>query len=112
MCKRRHEGATAKIMLKGCDNVYTTVAAERELARFIEEELSDHEFIRIARAFQCGGPRFQLTVDDNTTVMDERVSVGDVWVVIDKACLTLLENMNVDYCNGGFIFDDVDKSYC
>lgn len=89
-----------------------TVAAQEALSQFIQAELMDGEFVRVARAFQCGGSRFQLVVDNEITAMDERFAVADVIVVIDKSCLTLLANTVVDYGGAGFLFEDNTATYC
>lgn len=101
-----------------------TRAAKQEIIRFAQEELFDGEFIRIARAYQCGGPRFQLTVDDVKTSMDRVVTLdgeivaeeaqigGSAAIVIDAACLQLLENMQIDFVESGFVFDDPVEAVC
>ncbi|GMA56620.1 Fe-S cluster assembly iron-binding protein IscA [Alicyclobacillus sacchari] len=102
-----------------------TSAACSEIGRFHREELCSGEFIRIARAYQCGGPRFQLTVDDVMTGLDRIVPVangsaeqtqaelGDgVTVVIDEVCLQLLEGVLVDFGENGFMFAEAPPSAC
>ncbi|WP_067621403.1 hypothetical protein [Alicyclobacillus acidiphilus] len=101
-----------------------TTEARRELIRFAKEELYEGEFIRIARAYQCGGPRFQLTVDDVRTQMDVAISLDgevleadrgldhDVAIVIDKTCLGLLANARIDYVQSGFVFEESVGAVC
>lgn len=89
-----------------------TDAATCELMRFSREELSDGEFIRVARAYQCGGPRFQLTVDDEQTKMDERITVDGVTIVVEKSCLDLLNDVTIDFANEGFVFESAANSLC
>jgi Fe-S cluster assembly iron-binding protein IscA len=89
-----------------------TESARAELARFHKEELFDGEFIRIARAYQCGGPRFQLTVDETRTSMDETLTFSDFELVIEHSCLELLKDCELDYVETGFFFIDPLGNVC
>jgi Fe-S cluster assembly iron-binding protein IscA len=89
-----------------------TESAHAELARFHKEELFDGEFIRIARAYQCGGPRFQLTVDETRTSMDQTIEFSDFELVIENSCLELLKDCELDYAETGFIFIDPLGNVC
>ncbi|GLV13279.1 hypothetical protein Heshes_09630 [Alicyclobacillus hesperidum] len=104
--------------------IFTSRACQ-EIARFQREELFSGEFIRIARAYQCGGPRFQLTVDDVMTGLDRIVPISQaaiepslaesdecVTVVIDEVCLHLLEGVTVDFLETGFTFADAPSAVC
>jgi Fe-S cluster assembly iron-binding protein IscA len=83
-----------------------TPRAEEEMALFIASELDKHEFLRIARAYQCGGSKFQITVDDTRTPFDITWPVGEFHVVVDQVCAQLLQSCELDYHEGGFIFTD------
>lgn len=83
-----------------------TTEARSELQRFSQEELQEGEFIRIARAYQCGGSKFQLTIDDEQTPMDERLSVAGLDLVIERSCLELLKETQLDFNEQGFLFID------
>lgn len=89
-----------------------TALAVQAIERFAQEELTDGEFIRIARAYQCGGPRFQLTVDDALTQMDIAVPCGSHTVYVDEVCLGLLGHMMIDFHDDGFVFEDTDMAVC
>ncbi|MCL6455153.1 MAG: iron-sulfur cluster assembly protein [Alicyclobacillus sp.] len=89
-----------------------TTAAEEELRRLAEAELGAGEFVRIGRSYQCGTSRFQLSVDDTQTVMDERIDIGGVPVVVERACLALLSDCTLDWNGEGLIFLDPVGSAC
>ncbi|GEO24623.1 hypothetical protein AAC03nite_04080 [Alicyclobacillus acidoterrestris] len=89
-----------------------TDAAKMELLRFSREELADGEFIRIARAYQCGGPRFQLIVDDTESKLDERIVLDEVTLFVDSACHRLLKDVTIDFTDAGFSFHDADNLRC
>ncbi len=89
-----------------------TTEAKAELKRFTQEELEAGEFIRIARAYQCGGSKFQLTIDDEQTSMDERVTVDGMQIVIERTCLELLKDTELDFNEDGFLFLDDLGNQC
>lgn len=92
--------------------IQITQPAHQELIRFHSEELVPGEFIRIARAYQCGGPRFQLTVDDSVTAMDDTLQFEGYAVVIDKTCNQLLDGCQLDFTETGFVFYDNLHNAC
>lgn len=81
-----------------------TTEAKAELVRFTQQELTEGEFVRISRAYQCGGPKFQLTVDDERTPMDETVGVNGLEIVVERSCLELLQGTQLDFTEQGFSF--------
>ncbi|GMA63390.1 hypothetical protein NZD89_26455 [Alicyclobacillus fastidiosus] len=89
-----------------------TDAAKSELVRFSREELQGGEFIRVTRAYQCGGPRFQLTVDVDQTKMDERITLDGVTILIEKSCLNLMNDVTIDFADEGFVFESATNSPC
>lgn len=90
-----------------------TEAAVTELARCAKEELSAGEFIRLSRAYQCGGSKFQLTVDDVMTPMDIQLDLATpAVVVVEKACLQLLTGCTLDFIDGAFVFLDALANLC
>jgi len=86
--------------------------AKTELKRFHNEELFDGEFIRISRAYQCGGPKFQLSVDDSRTAMDEILAVDDLQIVVERTCLDLLKDSELHFNAEGFLFIDQLGNAC
>jgi Fe-S cluster assembly iron-binding protein IscA len=80
--------------------------AQQEVERFTKEELRDGEFVRIARGYQCGASRFQLTIDDVRTPMDDAIPVGDAEVIVERSCLGLLAQCRLDFDGDAFVFLD------
>lgn len=89
-----------------------TPAAVAELSRFSQEELYEGEWIRIGRSYQCGGPKFQLTVEQTRTNMDDTILVDGVQVIVERACLQLLEACELDFHDGSFVFIDPHGNPC
>jgi len=89
-----------------------TEEAKTELKRFNNEELFEGEFIRISRAYQCGGPKFQLTVDNSRTAMDEILTVEDLQIVVEQTCLDLLKDSELHFKEQGFLFIDQLGNAC
>jgi Fe-S cluster assembly iron-binding protein IscA len=89
-----------------------TESAKSELARFSREEVCDDEFVRITRAYQCGGPRFQLIVDDTRTSMDETLTFKGFEIVVDNSCKQLLKDCEIEFNQNGFQFVDQLQNQC
>ncbi|WAH38071.1 iron-sulfur cluster biosynthesis family protein [Alicyclobacillus dauci] len=92
--------------------MHITESAKSEIQRFYKEELQVGEFVRIARAYQCGGSRFQILVDDVTTPMDRSVQFEEFAIVIDGSCEALLDDCELDFHESGFIFIDDLGNVC
>lgn len=92
--------------------MHITDQAQQELERFTTEELVGGEFVRIARAYQCGASRFQLTIDEVRTPMDDVIIVGGATVVVESVCLELLGECKLDFDGDAFVFFDELGSQC
>ncbi|MBF8379110.1 iron-sulfur cluster assembly protein [Alicyclobacillus mali] len=90
--------------------------AVQELSRLAREELARGEFLRIDRAFRCGGPRFQVVIDDRTAPLDSVIRLsspdGDVEVTVGHALVQLLEGITLDYSEEGFVFGESSPVGC
>ncbi|WP_062305878.1 hypothetical protein [Alicyclobacillus sendaiensis] len=90
--------------------------AARALLRLAREELRPGEFVRIDRAYRCGGPRFQVVIDDLSTPLDSTLRVsgpdGDVEVTVAQALVKLLEGIVLDYSEEGFVFGETAPVGC
>ncbi|AEJ44555.1 (Fe-S)-cluster assembly protein [Alicyclobacillus acidocaldarius] len=90
--------------------------AAQELLRLAREELAPGEFIRIDRAYRCGGPRFQVVIDEVSTPLDSVIRVsgpdGDVEVTVGQALVKLLEGVVLDYSEDGFVFGETAPVGC
>lgn len=91
-------------------HVQVSERAVRELSRLVRDELAPTEFIRIDRANRCGGPRFQVVIDDVSTPLDSVIRVpgpdGDVEITVGQALVGLLEGVVLDYSEDGFVFGE------
>jgi len=96
--------------------VQVSERAAQALFRLAREELAPAEFIRIDRAYQCGGPRFQVVIDDVSTPLDSVIRVsgtdGDVEVIVGQALVKLLEGVVLDYSEDGFVFGETAPVGC
>ncbi|WP_206831128.1 iron-sulfur cluster assembly protein [Alicyclobacillus fructus] len=81
-----------------------------ELIRLAREELRPSEFIRIDRANRCGGPRFQVVIDDVSTPLDSVIRVsgpeGGVEITVGQPIAKLLDGVVLDYSEDGFVFGE------
>ncbi|SIS55463.1 iron-sulfur cluster assembly accessory protein [Alicyclobacillus vulcanalis] len=93
-----------------------TDRAVEALSRLAQEELRTGELIRVDRAYRCGGPPFQVVIDDTKGPLDTTLrfegAQGAVDVTVAQAIVKLLADVVLDYGEDGFVFEEAAKLGC
>jgi Fe-S cluster assembly iron-binding protein IscA len=89
-----------------------TRRAMDELERFSKEELFDNEVIRINKGLKCGGPIFELTVDDAILSFDKILDYGTFRLIVNESYWNLLNGVTLDFQEEGFVFEGEGHLRC
>jgi Fe-S cluster assembly iron-binding protein IscA len=95
-----------------CMEFSITERARKELERFSSEELLENEVVRINKGFKCGGPTFELMVDDSVQPLDKILNYGTFRLVVNEAFLQLLDGITLDFLEEGFVFEGDEHLRC